>query len=94
MPLAPALGRQRQTSEFEANLVYKASSGTVRDCYTEKPYLKKNKTKQKRSYSIINKNKIYKITDYHAWCMFVVLDIKRLRPSLKPGDLRLAQATQ
>jgi hypothetical protein len=40
-------GRGRQISEFEASLVYKVSSRTARDRYTEKPCLKKtNKTKQ------------------------------------------------
>jgi hypothetical protein len=41
-------GRGRRISEFEANLVYKVSSRTAREGYTEKPYLEKqNKTKTK-----------------------------------------------
>jgi hypothetical protein len=49
--LIPAL-RQRQ-SEFEASLGYRVSSRRAK-IYTEKPYLEKNKTKQK------NKNKTNK----------------------------------
>jgi hypothetical protein len=46
MPLIPALGRQ--ISEFEARLVYKVSSRTASQGYTEKPCLE-NKTKQTKN---------------------------------------------
>ena len=41
MPLIPALGRQRQVAlcEFEANLVYRVSSRTVRATQREKVFL-------------------------------------------------------
>jgi hypothetical protein len=46
-PLIPALGRQRQISEFETSLVYKVSSRTARA--TEKPCLEKqNKTNKQK----------------------------------------------
>jgi hypothetical protein len=38
----------RQISEFEANLVYRVSSRTAREGYTEKPCLKKPKKKKKK----------------------------------------------
>ena len=45
-----ALERQRQADlcDFEANLVYRASSRNIRGCYTENPHLEKqNKTTTK-----------------------------------------------
>ena len=52
MPLIPALGRQRQgdLSEFDVNLVYKASSKTVKTvtCYTEKFCCRKKKKERKK----------------------------------------------
>jgi hypothetical protein len=48
MPLIPALGgRGRQICEFEASLVYRVSSRTVRA--TQKPCLEKNKNKNKQT---------------------------------------------
>jgi hypothetical protein len=44
-PLIPALGRQRQISEFEVSLVYKVRSRTARGI--QKPCLKKKKKKKK-----------------------------------------------
>ena len=45
MPLIPALGRQKQADlyEYEASLVYKASSKTGYKA-TEKPFVEKQKT--------------------------------------------------
>jgi hypothetical protein len=47
MPLIPALGRQRQISEFKASLVYKVSSRTTR-ATQRNPVLKKLKKKPKK----------------------------------------------
>jgi hypothetical protein len=47
VPLIPAFRRQRQVDlcELEASLVYKVSSRTAKDLYTEKPCLReRNKT--------------------------------------------------
>jgi hypothetical protein len=41
MPLSLALGRQRQSLEFKASLVYRASSRTVRT--TQRSFLEKLK---------------------------------------------------
>ena len=58
MPLIPALGRQQQVDlcEFEASLVYRASSRTSSKS-TEKLCLKKPKPKQNKTKSKTNKNK-------------------------------------
>ena len=49
MPLITALGRQRQgdLSEFEASLVYKESSETVRDVIQKSPVSKNPKRNEK-----------------------------------------------
>jgi hypothetical protein len=48
-------GKGRQISEFEASLVYKVSSRTVRAIYTEKPCLKKPKEKKKKKEFMLQK---------------------------------------
>jgi hypothetical protein len=47
MPLIPALGRQRQISEFKASLFYRVSSRAIhRNPVSKKKKNKKQKTKQ------------------------------------------------
>ena len=55
MPLVPALGRQRQVDhcEFEASLIYKLSSRTVRAVTQRNPILKKQKEKQEEKTGLL-----------------------------------------
>ena len=83
MALIPALGRQRQTDEFEAGLVYKVSCRAARA--TQRNPVSKTKTERKRKEK--SKEKETKPCEVHTCTGYITFPTLQMR-ELRPGEVK------